>query len=91
MEAVKRRLRRAICTPTHGGRPTHAWGERAAMFTFQVDTKTVGVLSMLQQEPGAAIRLLTRSAGIGGRLLLTCHDREEKTRLELKVGGKCHL
>lgn len=55
MEAVKRRLRRAICTPTQGGRPTHAWGERAAVFTFQVDTKAVGVLSMLQQEPGAAI------------------------------------
>lgn len=51
------------------------------MFTFQVDTETVGVLSMLQQEPGATIRLLTCSAGIGGWLLFTCRDREERTEL----------
>lgn len=81
MEAVKRRLRRAVCTPTEGGRPTHAWSERAAMFTFQVDTEAVGVLSMLQQEPGAAVRLLTCSAGIGSRFLLTCGDREKRIGL----------
>lgn len=81
MEAVKRRLRRAVCTPTQGGRPTHAWGERAPVFTFQVDTEAMGVLSMLQQEPGAAVGLLTCSAGIGGWLLLTCCDREERIGL----------
>lgn len=91
MEAVKRRLRRAVCTPTQGGRPTHARGERAAVFTFQVNTKAVGVLSMLQQEPGTAIRLLTRSAGIRGWLLFTCQDREKKIRLGLLVSGKYHL
>lgn len=55
MEAMKRRLRRAVCASTQGRRSTHAWCERAAVFTFQVDTEAMGVLSMLQQEPGAAI------------------------------------
>lgn len=77
MEAMKGRLRRAVCTPTQGG-ATHAWCERAAMFTFQVDSEAVGVLSMLQQEPSAPIRLLTCSAGVGGGLLLTCWDREKE-------------
>lgn len=81
MEAVKRRLRRAVCTPTQGGWPTHSWGERATMFTFQVDTEAVGVLGMLQQKPGTAVRLLTCSAGIGGRLLLTCCDRAKRIGL----------
>lgn len=77
MEAMKGRLRMAVCDPTHGRRPTHTRGERAAVFTFQVDTEAVGVLGMLQQEPGAAVRLLTCSAGVGGRLLLTCSDRRK--------------
>lgn len=85
METMKRRLGRAVCAPAQGGRPTHAWGERAAVFTFQVDTEAVGVLGMLQQEPGAAVRLLTRSAGIGGRLLFTCCDREERSGLEKSI------
>lgn len=71
MEAVKGRLRGAVCATSQGGRPTHAWGERAAVFTLQVDTEAVGVLSVLQQEPGAAVRLLTCSAGVGSRLLFT--------------------
>lgn len=75
---MKRRLRGAVCTPTQGGRPTHARGERAAVFTFQVDTKAVDVLSMLQQEPGTAVGLLTRGAGVGGRLLLTWKVTEKK-------------
>lgn len=55
MKAMKGRLRGAVCAPTKGRRATHAWGQRTAMFTFQVDAEAVGVLSMLQQEPGAAI------------------------------------
>lgn len=78
MEAVKRRLRRAVCTPTKGGGSTHPWGERAAVFTFQVDTKSMGVLSMLQQEPGAAVGLFTCSAGVGCWLLLSCWSRKQK-------------
>lgn len=81
MEAVKRWLRGAVCAPTQGRRPTHARGEGAAVFTFQVNAKAVGVLSVLQQEPGAAVRLLTCRAGIHGRLLLTCQDREMKIEL----------
>lgn len=88
MEAMKGRLRRAVCTSTQGGRSTHAWCERAAMFTFQVDTEAMGVLSMLQQEPSAAIRLLTGSAGIGGWLLFTCCDREERNGLGVIVSEK---
>lgn len=72
MKTVKRRLRRAVCTPAQGGGPTHPWGEGAPVFAFQVDTKSMGVLSMLQQEPGAAVGLLTCSAGVGCRLLLSC-------------------
>lgn len=78
MKAMKWRLGRAVCASAKGRRATHAWGQRTAMFTFQVDTEAVGVLSMLQQEPGAAIRLLTCSAGISGRLLLTCCDKEKR-------------
>lgn len=89
MEAEKRRLRRAVCTTTQGRRPTHAWGERAAMFTFQVDTKPMGVLSMLQQEPGAAVGLLTCSAGVGGWFLLTCHDREKN--ILVRTDSKCRI
>lgn len=81
MEAVKRGLRGAVRASAKGRRPPHAWGERTAVFTFQVDAEAVGVLGMLQQEPGAAIRLLTCSAGIGGRLLLTYRDKREKKQL----------
>lgn len=55
MEAVEWRLRGAVGAPAHGGRPAHAWGERTAMFTLQVNAKAVGVLGVLQQKPGAAI------------------------------------
>lgn len=55
------------------------------MFTFQVDTKSMGVLSMLQQEPGAAVGLLTCSAGVGCWLLLSCWSKEkEVVRVEIK-------
>lgn len=77
MEAVKRRLRRAVCTAAKGQGPTHPGGERAAVFTFQVDTKSMGILSMLQQEPGAAIGLLTCSAGVGCWFLLSCWRRKQ--------------
>lgn len=55
MEAMQGRLRMAVCNSTQGSRPTHAWGERATMFTFQVDAEAVGVLGMLKQEPGTAV------------------------------------
>ena len=51
------------------------------MFTFQVDTEAMVILGMLQQEPGAAVWLFTCSAGIGGWLLFTCCDREERIGL----------
>lgn len=38
---------------------------------LQVDAKSVCVLSMLKQEPGAIERLLTRCANIAGRLIFT--------------------
>lgn len=79
MEAVERRLRRAVCTPTKGGRPTHSWGERAAMFTFQVDTEAMGILGMLQQEPGTGEGLLACGAYITGRLIpATCNTQRKK-------------
>ena len=62
------------------------------MFTFQVDAESMGILSMLQQEPGAAIRLLACRAGIGGRLLLTCCDREGEIMLrEFLLNDPLHI
>lgn len=52
------------------------------MVTFKVNPEAVGVLSMLEQEPGAAVGLLTCSAGIGSRFLLTCDETEKGMRLE---------
>lgn len=78
---MKWRLRGAVCTSAQGGWSTHAWGKRAAMFTFQVDAEPVGILCVLQQEPSTAVGLLACSAGVGRRLLLTCRYREEKRKV----------
>ena len=50
---------------TDGGREGNAWGKGGAWGVgLQVDADTVGVLGMLEEEPGAGEGLLTRGADV---------------------------
>ena len=65
---------------THGWRHSDAWGESCAGGVgLQVDANAVGVLGMLQQEPGAGEGLLTCGTYIAGRLIsATCNTHRKK-------------
>lgn len=62
------RLGRCTVTP-HPRSCSHAGGERAARLAFQVDAEAMGVLGMLEQEPGTGEGLLARGAGVAARLV----------------------
>lgn len=49
-----------------------------AMFALQVDAEAMGILGVLEQEPGAAVGLFTGGAGVGTGLFLTCRGTERK-------------
>lgn len=51
---------------------SHSRGEGAAGFTLQVDAEAVGVLGMLEQEPGTGEGLLTGGAGVAAGLIFVC-------------------
>lgn len=60
---MKGRLR-GDAVPTHPGSRSHAGREGCAWFALQIDAKAVGVLGVLQQEPGTGKGLLTGGAGV---------------------------
>lgn len=68
MNRMERRLGRST-VPSHTRSCSHSRCEGAAGFTFQVDSKSVGVLGMLEQEPGTGERLLTGGAGVAAGLI----------------------
>lgn len=71
-------LRDAVIT--HGGRHGDPWGKGCAGGVgLQVDSDTMGVLSMLQKEPGAGEGLLTSGTYIiGGFIPATCKTQRKK-------------
>lgn len=53
----------------HPGSCSHAGGEGAAGLTLQIDAEAVGVLGVLEQEPGTGEGLLARGAGVTAGLI----------------------
>lgn len=68
MDSVEGRLRRDTVT-AHPRTCSHPRGEGAARFTLQIDAEAVGVLGVLQQEPGTGEGLLTSGAGVTAGLI----------------------
>lgn len=62
------RLGGGTVTP-HPGSCTHTRGEGTARFALQIDAEAVGVLGMLEQEPGTGEGLLTGGAGVTAGLI----------------------
>lgn len=64
---------------TRGRGQGHARGEGAVgEVVVQVDADAVGVLGVLEQEPGAVEGLLAGGADVAGRLIFICGARERK-------------
>lgn len=63
---------RGDAVPTHPRSCSHTGREGRAWFTLQIDAKAVGVLGVLQQEPGSGKGLLTGGAGITAGLIFIC-------------------
>lgn len=68
VDGVEGRLR-GDAVSTHPGSCSHAGREGRARFALQVDAKAVGVLGVLQQEPGTGEGLLAGGAGVTARLV----------------------
>lgn len=68
MDGVEGRLGGGTVTP-HPRSCSHAGGEGAARFALQIDAEAVGVLGMLEQEPGTGEGLLTGGAGVAAGLI----------------------
>lgn len=65
---MKGRLR-GDAVSTHPRSRSHAGREGCAWFALQIDAKAMGVLGVLQQEPGTGEGLLAGGAGITARLI----------------------
>lgn len=68
VDGVEGRLGGGAVAPHPGGRG-HAGGEGAAGFALQIDAEAVGVLGVLEQEPGTGEGLLTAGAGVTAGLI----------------------
>lgn len=84
MDGVKRRLGGGAIAP-HPGCCGHAGGKRAARLALQIDAETMGVLSVLEKEPGAGEGLLTGGAGVAAGLIFIC--QKERTHREKTLDG----
>lgn len=73
------RLGGGAVTP-HPRSCTHAGGEGAAGFALQINAETVGVLGMLEQEPGTGKGLLTGGAGVAAGLIFICQKKDSRVR-----------
>lgn len=74
------RLRGGTVTP-HPRSCSHAGGEGAARFALQIDAEAVGVLGVLEQEPGTGEGLLTGGASVAAGLIFICQRKgTEKKR-----------
>lgn len=62
------RLGGGTVTP-HPRSCSHAGGEGAARLALQIDAEAVGVLGMLEQEPGTSEGLLTGGTGVAAGLI----------------------
>lgn len=60
---------RGDAVPTQPRSCSHTRCEGCAWFTLQIDAKAMGVLSVLQEEPGTGEGLLTGGAGITAGLI----------------------
>lgn len=65
---MKGRLR-GDAVSTHPRSGSHTGREGGAWLALQIDAKAVGVLGVLQQEPGTGEGLLAGGAGITARLV----------------------
>lgn len=54
---------------------SHAGGEGAARLALQIDAEAVGVLGMLEQEPGTVEGLFTCGAGVAAGLIFFCQEK----------------
>lgn len=68
MDGVKGGLG-GVTVTTHSRSRSHARGEGTAGLALQVDAETVGVLGMLEQEPGTGERLFACGAGVTAGLI----------------------
>lgn len=78
---MKGRLR-GDAVPTHARSGSHTGREGRAWFTLQIDAKAMGVLGVLQQEPGTGKGLLTGGAGITAGLIFIWKKRSQRGLLE---------
>lgn len=79
---MKGRLR-GDAVPTHPRSGSHTGREGRAWFTLQIDAKAMGVLGVLQQEPGTGKGLLTGGAGItAGLIFIWKKKRSQRGLLE---------
>lgn len=63
---------------------SHAGGEGAARLALQIDAEAVGVLGMLEQEPGTSEGLLACGAGVTAGLIFIWRHTEIKHYLTCK-------
>lgn len=65
------RLGGGAVTP-HPRSCSHTGSQGAARFALEIDAEAVGVLGMLEQEPGTGEGLLTAGAGVASGLIFIC-------------------
>lgn len=58
-----------ITVTPHSGSCSHTRGEGAAGLALQIDAEAMGVLGMLEQEPGTGERLFACGAGVTAGLI----------------------